>query len=173
MARPSGTAASRRAAAYDIGRAGEPAPVWVDNAALLDAYDQGLAESEAAGGSSSSSRPDTPGRPAGRSSARKPSTPSQGETSSRPTATRRSAKKGSSGGRGRPTSSTPVLSFGQPGTMSVSPTLRPPAKLSASDGAGFLLGLWLYALGLAYLREGPAGPRRWMAAKFLNKTGGR
>jgi hypothetical protein len=164
MARPSGTAASRRAAAYDAGRRGEPAPVWVDSSALLEAYDEGLALSESAGGPPSSSGADTPERPAGRSSAQKPPTPRTGSKSSRPTTSRRGS---SSGGRGRP--STPVLSFTQPGPMSVSPTLRP-TKLSASDGAGFLLGLWLYALGLSYLREGPAGPRRWMAAKFLNKT---
>lgn len=172
MARPSGTAAQRRDAAYETGRRGEPAPVWVDNAALLDAYDRGLAESEAAGGPSSSSGPDTPGRPAGTSSAQKPPTPRSGSTSSRPTTTRRRSSKGGSGGRGRPTSKTPtLLTLNSPSPVIVSPTLRP-TKLSASDGAGFLLGLWLYALALAYLREGPAGPRRWMAAKFLNKTSG-
>lgn len=37
------------------------------------------------------------------------------------------------------------------------------------DGAGFLLGLIGYALVLAYLRNGPAGVKGWMRAKFLNE----
>ncbi len=40
------------------------------------------------------------------------------------------------------------------------------------EGAGFLLGLFLYALFINYLRAGPAGVRGWLAAKFLNKPVG-
>ena len=47
-------------------------------------------------------------------------------------------------------------------------SLRAPRHLT--DGPGFLLGLWLYAMALAYIRSGPAGPKQWLAAKFLNRT---
>lgn len=50
-----------------------------------------------------------------------------------------------------------------------SPTLHAPRRLSVADGSGFALGLVLYALGVNYLRHGPAGVRGWMAAKFLNR----
>lgn len=40
----------------------------------------------------------------------------------------------------------------------------------AEEGAGFLLGLFAYALLVNFLRAGPAGVRAWLAAKFINKT---
>jgi hypothetical protein len=40
------------------------------------------------------------------------------------------------------------------------------------DGAGFLLGVFVWVLTLAYLRGGPAGVRDWLRAKFLNKGPG-
>lgn len=40
----------------------------------------------------------------------------------------------------------------------------------AADGAGFLLGLFAYALLSAYLGGGTKGVRAWLAAKFLNRT---
>jgi len=43
---------------------------------------------------------------------------------------------------------------------------------AASTGSGFLLGVFAWALGLAYLRGGGSEVRRFMAAKFLNKTEG-
>src|SRR4051812_27202261 len=57
---------------------------------------------------------------------------------------------------------------GRSGGASVTPTLRPPSRLSVADGAGFALGLLLYAIGFAYLEEGPYGVRRWFSAKFVN-----
>jgi hypothetical protein len=39
----------------------------------------------------------------------------------------------------------------------------------ADDGAGFLLGIFAWALTLAYLRGGPTGARNWLRAKFVNK----
>jgi hypothetical protein len=38
-----------------------------------------------------------------------------------------------------------------------------------NDGAGFLLGLFVYALVLNYLRGGPDRVKGWLAAKFINK----
>src|SRR4051812_10140503 len=49
------------------------------------------------------------------------------------------------------------------------PTLRAPARLSASDGTGFMLGLVLYAIGLNYLRYGWPGVTGWLSAKFINE----
>lgn len=50
----------------------------------------------------------------------------------------------------------------------------PPQQLvmpaAASTGSGFMLGVFAWALGLAYLRGGGAEVRRFMAAKFLNKV---
>lgn len=42
---------------------------------------------------------------------------------------------------------------------------------AAGSGAGILLGAVAWALVNAYLNYGPAGPRAWLAAKFLNRTG--
>lgn len=42
----------------------------------------------------------------------------------------------------------------------------------ANDGAGFLLGLFAYALVANFLRNGAAGSRGWLAAKFLNRPMG-
>lgn len=39
----------------------------------------------------------------------------------------------------------------------------------ANDGAGFLLGLFAYALLANYLRHGIPGVKGWLAAKFLNQ----
>lgn len=43
---------------------------------------------------------------------------------------------------------------------------------AVSSGSGFLLGVFAWALGLAYLRGGGAEVKRFVAAKFLNKAEG-
>jgi hypothetical protein len=45
-----------------------------------------------------------------------------------------------------------------------------PVAAAAGTGGGFLLGLFGWALGLAYLRGGSPEVRKLLAAKFLNKT---
>lgn len=53
------------------------------------------------------------------------------------------------------------------------PTLTPPrgaSGWSSADGAGFLMGLVLFAIGTSYLRYGPAGVRAWFGAKFVNRV---
>lgn len=40
----------------------------------------------------------------------------------------------------------------------------------AQNGAGFILGLFAYALLVNYLAGGVKGSRAWLAAKFLNRT---
>lgn len=50
------------------------------------------------------------------------------------------------------------------------PTAPAPVQAAASTGSGFLLGVFAWAIGLAYLRGGTAGVKQFMAAKFLNKT---
>lgn len=47
------------------------------------------------------------------------------------------------------------------------PALRGPNWIN--DGAGFLLGVVLYALALNYVQGGPGQARGWLSAKFLNK----
>lgn len=46
----------------------------------------------------------------------------------------------------------------------------PAMPAAASTGSGFLLGVFVWAAGLAYLEGGSAGVRKFLAAKFLNKT---
>lgn len=41
-----------------------------------------------------------------------------------------------------------------------------------NSGGGFLLGVALWAVGLAYLRGGSTAVRQLLAAKFLNKVSG-
>jgi hypothetical protein len=48
------------------------------------------------------------------------------------------------------------------------PSMSMPAPMAT--GSGFLLGVFAWAIGLAYLRGGPAEVRKFLAAKFLNKT---
>jgi hypothetical protein len=48
----------------------------------------------------------------------------------------------------------------------------PVMPAAASTGSGFLLGVFAWALGLAYLRGGGPEVRRLLAAKFFNKTEG-
>jgi hypothetical protein len=43
-------------------------------------------------------------------------------------------------------------------------------QVAANTGGGFLLGLFGWAVGLAYLRGGSDEVRKLLAAKFLNKT---
>lgn len=47
-----------------------------------------------------------------------------------------------------------------------------PMPAVASTGSGFLLGVFAWALGLAYLRGGSPEVKKFLAAKFLNKTTG-
>jgi hypothetical protein len=49
------------------------------------------------------------------------------------------------------------------------PTVVMPA--AASTGSGFLLGVFVWALGLAYLRGGSTEVKQFLSAKFLNKVG--
>lgn len=44
------------------------------------------------------------------------------------------------------------------------------AAAAAGDGGGLVFGLIAYAVGMAYLREGSYGIRRWLSAKFINRV---
>jgi hypothetical protein len=46
----------------------------------------------------------------------------------------------------------------------------PAMPAAASTGSGFLLGVFAWAVGLAYLQGGSAGVKKFMAAKFFNKV---
>jgi hypothetical protein len=47
----------------------------------------------------------------------------------------------------------------------------PGMPAAAATGSGFLLGLFAWAVGLAYLQHGMPGVRQFFAAKFLNQKG--
>src|SRR5437899_3701853 len=49
---------------------------------------------------------------------------------------------------------------------------NPPRTLSASDGAGFLLGVFAWAIVLNFLRGGPGGVTKWLRAKFFGEAAG-
>lgn len=90
--------------------------------------------------------------------AREGAAPSAGQSA---VSTAASARSGT-GGKGRGTRSAGVGSL-------PTPTLRAPRSASARDAGGFALGLLIHALVVSYIRYGKAGPKGWMAAKFLNK----
>jgi hypothetical protein len=52
------------------------------------------------------------------------------------------------------------------------PALGKTGARLADDGAGFFVGLFAYAVLVNYLRGGVPGAKAWLAAKFLNRTGG-
>lgn len=60
-------------------------------------------------------------------------------------------------------------SSGKGGESFPKPTLKPPRTVNVHDSAGFAFGLIVYALVVSYIRYGSAGPKGWLAAKFLNK----
>ena len=67
----------------------------------------------------------------------------------------------------------PAVSTPAPAPTSSGAGAAAPAMPAAvSTGSGFLLGVFAWALGLAYLRGGAPEVKRFMAAKFLNKTEG-
>jgi hypothetical protein len=60
-----------------------------------------------------------------------------------------------------------------PRDSSSAPTTKPeprprPVLPDVNDAAGGLLALLVWPLVLNYLRHGPAGPKAWLKAKFLN-----
>jgi pyruvate/2-oxoglutarate dehydrogenase complex dihydrolipoamide acyltransferase (E2) component len=74
-----------------------------------------------------------------------------------------------------------------PAPVSAAPAPAPPAAPSsgggggfslpgmpaaATTGSGFLLGVFAWAVGLAYLRGGMPEVRKFARAKFFNQTGG-
>jgi hypothetical protein len=50
------------------------------------------------------------------------------------------------------------------------PSVPAPVGAAASTGSGFLLGVFAWAVGLAYLRGGSPEVKRFFNAKFFNKT---
>lgn len=66
----------------------------------------------------------------------------------------------------------------EPAAPKPAPAAPPPASLGggpslpapAQTGSGFLLGVFAWALGLAYLQGGAPGVKKFMAAKFFNKV---
>jgi hypothetical protein len=64
---------------------------------------------------------------------------------------------------------TPAPTVPPPASPGGGPSL-PAMPAAAATGSGFLLGLFGWALGLAYLRGGAPEVKRFMAAKFLNQT---
>lgn len=59
-----------------------------------------------------------------------------------------------------------------PGAGPSLPTVNLPAPVqsAASTGSGFLLGVFAWAVGLAYLQHGSDGVKKLLRAKFLNQT---
>ncbi len=169
MARP---AQAKLATAYDLGRRGEPPPEFVQvDDDLLDAYHRGVDDLDQAGGEKPTPTKPTGSRPH-RAAGRPPGNGAAG--GSRPSSPRaRPAASGKSSGRpstGKASTSSRARRVAQAADTITPQVSAPRPSLNPSDGAGFALGLVLYALTLSYLREGPAGPKRWLAAKFVNRV---
>lgn len=49
------------------------------------------------------------------------------------------------------------------------PSAPAPVSAAAATGSGFLLGVFVWAAGLAYLKHGPAGLKQFLGNKFLNR----
>jgi septal ring-binding cell division protein DamX len=65
----------------------------------------------------------------------------------------------------------PAGTVPSPSSPGGGPSLQLPG--AAATGSGFLLGLFAWALALAYLRGGPAEVRKFLRAKFLNDPEGK
>lgn len=142
MARPR---TARLQVGYDQGRRGEkPSDLVANDPDLLAAYDEGLSDHEDA--QAGRRRPPSPGRRRFADSATvHPTEPATDEPEQAPPQQEPDEQ--------------------QEGAGMSSSWLSPP---SLTDGSGFLLGLFAYALAVAYLHYGPAGVTGWLDAKFLN-----
>lgn len=139
MARPR---TARLQVGYDQGRRGEkPSDLVANDPDLLAAYDEGLSDWEDA--ETGRRRPPSPGRRRFADSATVH--PTEADDQTEPAQQPEPDPEQEAGG--------------------MSSWLAPP---SLTDGSGFLLGLFAYALALAYLHYGPAGVTGWLDAKFLN-----
>lgn len=76
--------------------------------------------------------------------------------------------RGSAGSSAAPPAPDPVRDAAEVAPVSLVRTLK---GNKATNGAGFVAGLVLYAILLNLIRNGPAGAKAWLAAKFLNETG--
>jgi hypothetical protein len=81
-------------------------------------------------------------------------------------------KADAAGGKAESSAAPPPSSPGDGAITTPSGRSLPVMPAAASTGSGFLLGVFAWALGLAYLRGGGPEVRRLLAAKFFNKTEG-
>lgn len=56
-----------------------------------------------------------------------------------------------------------------PASLGAGPSL-PAMPAAASTGSGFLLGVFVWALGLAYLDDGSDGVKKFLRNKFFNRS---
>jgi hypothetical protein len=175
--------AEQRRRAYEAGFRGDPTPEWINDPDVLDEYDRGLNDHETGGvsppPSSARRAAHSGGSSSSRSTTRRRGTGAGSSTSSTPPApapdtsaaaqndwlkqTKRARAAAGNGPRvedGRsndPTGSDlPAAHF---------------AGVSVNDGAGFILGLVVFALVRAFLAGGSTEAKEWLAAKFLNHPG--
>ena len=170
MARPK---TARLQTAYDLGhehgRTGSRPHAADDviggNPDLQQAYDDGLQEGTDSLDTGRADEPPTrPHRPQATSRRRTSSSPT---SSTKKTASRRASTSNSTGRR----FSHPLhWGSGARGHVVGRPRLTPPRGVQVRDWTGFGFGLFLYALGSAYISYGPGGPTAWLRAKFINDT---
>lgn len=138
--------------ATNLGRAGKPLPKEMhDDAGLIAAHDQGLAE----GGHKLPDPEPTP--------ATSPASPA-------PSSARSPAPRKRSQNR-KPAASAP--NYAQRAVSPAAAVNRVPgvaALKSAGDGGGLFLAFVLYPLAISVLKWGAAGPGKWFRAKWLNQT---
>jgi len=164
--------ANERRRAYEVGFRQEPVPDWIDNADLLEYFDRGhrdadlpADEREGLGARSSSSSSSSR---AGGTSTRTRTRPATSTGGSSP-----SSSSGGSSPSSSSSSSGPRVGEGQtplPSLGDVNGSARLGGGVTVDDGAGFLLGLFVFALVRCFLQGGTAEARQWLGAKFLNHT---
>lgn len=58
----------------------------------------------------------------------------------------------------------------RPQVRGPSPALERSVSRASAASGGVILGVLFYVLGLTYLRDGGAGVKAWLKAKFINET---
>lgn len=69
-----------------------------------------------------------------------------------------------------PTATSPAPTSSGAGPSLPDVSLPAPVASAASTGSGFLLGVFAWAVGLAYLRGGAPEVKKFFRAKFFNET---
>jgi hypothetical protein len=157
-------ATSRYRRAWQAGQAGRSLPGGLadladDDPKIDSAYQAGQANESFEGWLGDNDLSSNPPSGSGSSGS------SSGSDGGRPGNRRRGSRRSSSGGR-----SDAAKGFARSPAGAVAAPAQQVVGSSTEEGAGFLLGLVVYALILSVVDYGTKGPLMWLNAKFRNKV---